>query len=71
MRSTAIIFAPLIAGVTLALSEVIQKILLTISKESRNLPERITIFDDFMKEAGTGMIQTVPPDIFLLVVVST
>jgi hypothetical protein len=67
MRSTAIIFAPLIAGVTLALSEVIQKILLTISKESRNLPDEYNIAD-FMKEAGTGMTQTVPPDIFLLIV---
>lgn len=67
MRSTAIIFAPLIAGVTLALSEVIQKILLNISKESRNLPDEYNI-GDFMKEAGTGMTQSVPPDIFLLVV---
>jgi hypothetical protein len=67
MRSTAIIFAPLIAGVTLALSEVIQKILLNISKESRNLPDEYNI-GDFMKEAGTGMTQSVPPDIFLLVI---
>lgn len=67
MRSTAIIFAPLIAGVTLALSEVIQKILLNISKETSNLPDEYNI-GDFMKEAGTGMIQTVPPDIFVLVV---
>jgi uncharacterized protein (DUF697 family) len=67
MRSTAIIFAPLIAGVTLALSEVIQKILQNISKESQNLPDEYNI-GDFMKEAGTGMIQTIPPDIFLLVV---
>lgn len=67
MGSTAIIFAPLIAGVTLALSEVIQKILLNISKESRNLPDEYNI-GDFMKEAGTGMTQSVSPDIFLLVV---
>ena len=67
MRSTAIIFAPLIAGVTLALSEVIQKILQNISKESRNLPDEYNI-GDFMNDAGTGMTQTVPPDIFLLVV---
>ncbi len=67
MRSTAIIFAPLIAGVTLALSEVIQKILQNISKETSNLPDEYNI-GDFMKEAGTGMIQTVPPDIFVLVV---
>lgn len=67
MGSTAIIFAPLIAGVTLALSEVIQKILLNISKESRNLPDEYNI-GDFMTEAGTGMTQSVSPDIFLLVV---
>ena len=67
MRSTAIIFAPLIAGVTLALSEVIQKILQNISKETSNLPDEYNI-GDFMKEAGTGMTQTVPPDIFVLVV---
>lgn len=67
MRSTAILFAPLIAGVTLALSEVIQKILLNISKESRNLPEEYNI-GGLMNQAGTGMTQSVPPDIFLLVV---
>ena len=67
MGSTAVIFAPLIAGVTLALSEVIQKILLNISKESRNLPDEYNI-GDFMNEAGTGMTQSVSPDIFLLVV---
>ncbi len=67
MGSTAVIFAPLIAGVTLALSEVIQKILLNISKESRNLPDEYNI-GDFMKEAGTGMTQSISPDIFLLVV---
>lgn len=67
MRSTAIIFAPLIAGVTLALSEVIQKILQNIAKETSNLPDEYNI-GDFMKEAGTGMTQTVPPDIFVLVV---
>jgi len=67
MRSTAIIFAPLIAGVTLALSEVIQKILQNISKETSNLPDEYNI-GDFMTEAGTGMTQTVPPDIFVLVV---
>ena len=63
MGSTAIIFAPLIAGVTLALSEVIQKILLNISKESRNLPDEYNI-GDFMKEAGTGMTQSVSSGYF-------
>ena len=67
MRSTAIIFAPLIAGVTLALSEVIQKILLNISRETSNLPDEYDI-GGLMSQAGTGMTQSVPPDIFLLVV---
>src|SRR5659263_207586 len=67
MRSTAIIFAPLIAGVTLALSEVIQKILQNISKETSNLPDEYNI-GGLMSQSGTGMTQSVPPDIFLLVV---
>ncbi len=67
MRSTAMIFAPLIGGVTLALSEVIQKILLNISKEARLLPDEFD-FGGMMKEAGTGMTQSVPPDIFLLII---
>ncbi|MCX9084274.1 MAG: hypothetical protein OIN87_05670 [Candidatus Methanoperedens sp.] len=67
MRSTAIIFAPLIAGVTLALSEVIQKILLNISSQTSYLPDEYDI-GGLMSQAGTGMAQSVPPDIFLLVV---
>ncbi len=67
MRSTAMIFAPLIGGVTLALSEVIQKILLNIAEESRLLPEEFNI-GNIMKQAGTGLTQSIPPDIFLLVV---
>ncbi len=65
MRSTAMIFAPFIGGVTLALSEVIQKILLNIAKETRLLPQEINI-GDVMKQAG--MAESVPPDIFLLVI---
>ncbi len=67
MRSTAMIFAPFIGGVTLALSEVIQKILISISNESRLLPEEFNV-DNIMKQAGTGMTQNVSPEIFLLVV---
>ncbi len=67
MRSTAMIFAPLIGGVTLALSEVIQKILLNISKEAQLLPDEFD-FGGMMKEAGTGMTQSVPHDIFLLII---
>ncbi len=39
MRSTAAIFAPLIAGVTIALSEVITKILQNIAESMTRLPE--------------------------------
>ncbi|MBP1909341.1 hypothetical protein [Methanolobus bombayensis] len=39
MRSTAAVFAPLIAGVTIALSEVIAKILQNISESIRRLPD--------------------------------
>ncbi|MDD5617337.1 MAG: hypothetical protein PHH85_14165 [Candidatus Methanoperedens sp.] len=67
MRATAMIFAPLIGGVTLALSEVIQKILQNIAKEAQLLPDEFN-FGGMMKEAGTGMTQSVPPDIFLLVI---
>lgn len=67
MRATAMIFAPLIGGVTLALSEVIQKILLNISKEAQLLPEEFD-FGGMMKDAGTGMAQSVPPDTFLLII---
>jgi hypothetical protein len=67
MRATAMIFAPLIGGVTLALSEVIQKILQNIAKEAQLLPEEFN-FGGMMNEAGTAMTQSVPPDIFLLVI---
>ncbi len=56
---------PLIGGVTLALSEVIQKILINIAKESRLLPEEFNI-GSIMKQAGAGMTQSISPDIFLL-----
>lgn len=67
MRATAMIFAPLIGGVTLALSEVIQKILLNISKEAQLLPKEFD-FGGMMKDAGTGMTQSVPSDTFLLII---
>ncbi len=67
MRSTGMVFAPFIGGVTLALSEVIQKILISIAMETRNLPEEYNI-GNIMEQAGSGMAQNVPPDIFLLVI---
>ena len=67
MRSTAMLFAPLIGGVTLALSEVIQKILNNLDKESKLLPQDLDL-GNMMREVGSGMTQTVPPDIILLVI---
>jgi len=67
MKTTAIIFAPLIAGVTLALSEVIQKILQDISHEFSRLPDDISI-SSIMSDVGGGMEQSIPPDVFMLAV---
>ena len=64
MRSTAAIFAPLIAGVTMALSEVIAKILQNISHSMANLPPNMI--------PGPGQIspadleQSIPSDLFML-----
>lgn len=64
MRSTAAIFAPLIAGVTMALSEVIAKILQNISHSMANLPQNLI--------PGPGQIspadleQSIPSDLFML-----
>jgi len=64
MRSTAAIFAPLIAGVTMALSEVIAKILQNISHSMEHLPANLI--------PGSGQIspadleQSIPPDLFML-----
>jgi Flp pilus assembly protein TadB len=67
MKSTATIFAPLIAGVTLALSEVIQKILENISHEISRLPDDISI-SSIMSDVGSGIEQSIPPDVFMLAV---
>jgi Flp pilus assembly protein TadB len=65
MKTTATIFAPLIAGVTLALSEVIQKILQSISHQASRLPDDISI-SSIMSDVGGGMEQSIPPDVFIL-----
>jgi len=67
MKTTATIFAPLIAGVTLALSEVIQKILQSISHEASRLPDGISI-SSIMSDVGGGMEQSISPDVFILAV---
>ena len=67
MKSTATIFAPLIAGVTLALSEVIQKILQNISIETSRFPEGMGVAS-IMSDVGGGMEQSIPPNVFILAV---
>jgi Flp pilus assembly protein TadB len=64
MRSTATLFAPLIGGITLALSEVIQKILETIAQEASRLPEGIGI-SSIMEDVGSGMEQSISPEVFM------
>jgi hypothetical protein len=64
MRSTAILFAPLIGGITLALSEVIQKILENIAHEASKLPDDIGM-GAIMEDVGSGMEQSIPPDVFM------
>ncbi|MCD4844331.1 MAG: hypothetical protein K8R25_07595 [Methanosarcinales archaeon] len=64
MRSTAILFAPLIGGITLALSEVIQKILGNIAHEASKLPDDIGM-GAIMEDVGSGMEQSIPPDVFM------
>jgi hypothetical protein len=65
MRSTATLFAPLIGGVTLALSEVIEKILLNIAREASSLSEEIKV-PSIMREVGTDIVQSFSPEVFLL-----
>jgi len=67
MKATATIFAPLIAGVTLALSEVIQKILISLSHEDSRLPDDINI-SSIMSDVGGGMEPSISPDVFILAV---
>ena len=64
MRSTAILFAPLIGGITLALSEVIQKILENIAHEASKLPGDIGM-GAIMEDVGSGMEQSISPDVFM------
>jgi Flp pilus assembly protein TadB len=64
MRSTAAIFAPLIAGVTMALSEVIAKILQNISHSMEHLPANLVPGSGQISPADLG--QSIPPDLFML-----
>ncbi len=64
MRSTACIFAPLIAGVTIALSEVIAKILQNVSRGISRLPENIVPGPARISPANID--QSISPDLFML-----
>jgi Flp pilus assembly protein TadB len=66
MRSTAVIFAPLIAGITLALSEVITKILDQVGERMNRVPADLS---GMPVELGKGAFsQSISPDHFLLVI---
>lgn len=66
MRSTAVIFAPLIAGITLALSEVITKILGQVAERINRVPADLS---GMPIEIGQGAFsQSISPDHFLLAI---
>ncbi|HWQ44617.1 MAG TPA: hypothetical protein VN373_02995 [Methanosarcina barkeri] len=66
MRSTAVIFAPLIAGITLALSEVITKILGQVAERINRVPADLS---GMPVEIGQGAFtQSISPDHFLLAI---
>ena len=66
MRSTVIIFAPLIAGITLALAEVITKILGQVGERMNRVPADLS---GMPVEIGQGTFsQSIAPDHFLLAI---
>jgi Flp pilus assembly protein TadB len=66
MRSTAVIFAPLIAGITLALAEVITKILTQVGERMDRVPGDLS---GMPVEIGQGAFsQSISPDHFLLAI---
>lgn len=66
MRTTASIFAPLIAGITIALSEVISKILQNIAEGMNRLPQEI--MPGPANITPEGLDQTIAPDLFMLAI---
>ncbi|AKB24283.1 hypothetical protein MSMTP_0814 [Methanosarcina sp. MTP4] len=66
MRSTAAIFAPLIAGITLALSEVITKILNQVATRVSRVPADLSTLP--VKVSPDTFVQSIPPDQFLLAI---
>jgi hypothetical protein len=67
LRSTVTVFAPLIAGVTLAITTLISTILLSI--QEKQTPETITgIPGTFSAAAGSFMTENIKPEYFVLVI---
>ncbi|WP_094228601.1 hypothetical protein [Methanolobus psychrotolerans] len=66
MRSTAAVFAPLIAGVTIALSEVIAKILQNISDSIKRLPENA--FPGPAQISPENLNQSIPSELFMFAI---
>ncbi|MDO9517561.1 MAG: hypothetical protein Q7J10_05860 [Methanosarcinaceae archaeon] len=64
MRSTAAIFAPLIGGVTIALSEVIQKILQNVAEGLSRLPPNM--IPGPAQINPENLSQSISPDLFML-----
>ncbi len=64
MRTTACIFAPLIAGVTIALSEVISRILQNVAEGISKLPQNIV--PGPAQISPENLDQTISPDLFML-----
>jgi Flp pilus assembly protein TadB len=66
MRTTAAIFAPLIAGITLALSEVITKILNQVAERVSRVPADLSGMP--VEISPETFSQSIPPDQFLLAI---
>jgi len=66
MRTTAAIFAPLIAGITLALSEVITKILNQVAERVSRVPADLSGMP--VEICPETFSQSIPPDQFLLAI---
>lgn len=66
MRTTAAIFAPLIAGITLALSEVITKILNQVAERVNRVPADLSGMP--VEIQPETFSQSIPPDQFLLAI---
>ena len=66
MRTTAVIFAPLIAGITLALAEVITKILSQVAERVNRVPADLSGMPVEIQQGAFS--QSISPDHFLLAI---